>query len=119
MACAANTAPPVEIAPDSASGPSNQARISEISAKGDSVPACPPAPAATAISPSAPFSIALWAKRSLMMSCMVMPPHAWTASFRSSRAPREVMVIGTLYLAQLSMSCSSLALDLWTIWFTA
>ena len=34
MACAARTAPPVAIAPDSSRGPSNQARISWTSAKG-------------------------------------------------------------------------------------
>ena len=43
-------------------------------ANGDSVPAWPPAPAATAISPSAPFSIALWANVLLMTSCSTMPP---------------------------------------------
>ena len=62
--------------PARASGPSHQARISWTSAKGEVVPAWPPAPAATAISPSAPFSTAFRANRSLMMSCRVMPPPA-------------------------------------------
>jgi hypothetical protein len=59
MACAASTAPPVAMEPDSAIGPSNHWRISCISANGLFTPAWPPAPAATAIRPSAPFSIAL------------------------------------------------------------
>ena len=42
------------------------------------------APAATGISPSAPFSIALCAKRSLMTSCNTMPPQLCTASFSST-----------------------------------
>jgi hypothetical protein len=83
------------------------------------VPAWPPAPAATGISPSAPFSIALRAKRSLMTSWSVMPPQAWTAVFRSSRAPSDVMMIGTCHLAQVSTSASSRSFDLWTIWLTA
>eukprot|EP00966_Prymnesium_polylepis_P077295 1790384-Prymnesium_polylepis.2 len=53
---AASTARPVPIDPDSARGPSKNCRISSTSAKGERPPACPPAPAATAISPSAPFS---------------------------------------------------------------
>ncbi len=59
MAWAARTARPVAIAPERRSGPSNQARMSWTSAKGETDPAWPPAPAATAISPSAPFSTAL------------------------------------------------------------
>jgi hypothetical protein len=74
MACAASTAPPVAMAPDSASGPSNHWRISCTSANGLFTPAWPPAPAATAIRPSAPFSIALCAKKLLMMSCSTTPP---------------------------------------------
>ena len=92
---AARTARPVAIAPDSASGPSNQRRISSIRANGDQVPACPPAPAATAIRPSAPFSIALCAKATLMTSCSTTPPYEWTASLTSVRAPSDVMTIGT------------------------
>src|SRR6218665_280185 len=115
MACAASTAPPEAIAPESASGPSNHWRISWISANGLLVPAWPPAPAATAIRPSAPFSIALCANRLLMMSCSTMPPQPCTAWFTSSRAPRLVMTIGTRYLAQTCMSCSSRSLLLCTI----
>jgi hypothetical protein len=74
MACAASTAPPVAMAPDSATGPSNHWRISWISANGLFTPAWPPAPAATAIRPSAPFSIALRANLLLMMSCSTTPP---------------------------------------------
>ncbi len=40
------------------------------------MPAWPPAPAATAIRPSAPFSMALWANLLLMMSCSTTPPPA-------------------------------------------
>lgn len=45
-----------------------------ISANGEVVPAWPPAPAATAIRPSAPFSIAFLANLLLMTSCSTMPP---------------------------------------------
>ena len=86
------------MAPDSSSGPSNHSRISRIRAKGDCGPACPPAPAATAISPSAPLSMALCAKVLLMMSCSTMPPQECAASFTSTRAPSEVIQIGTLCL---------------------
>ena len=58
MASAASTERPLAMAPERASGPSKNARISCTSANGDRVPACPPAPAATAMSPSAPFSSA-------------------------------------------------------------
>ena len=44
------------------------------SANGLFTPAWPPAPAATAIRPSAPFSIAFRANVLLMMSCSTMPP---------------------------------------------
>ena len=62
------TAPPVAMEPERSSGPSYQARIVFTKAKGDSVPACPPAPHATAIRPSAPFSTAFLANLSLMTS---------------------------------------------------
>ena len=93
--------------------------MSWISAKGETGPACPPAPAATAMSPSAPFSIALCAKRSLMMSCSVIPPYPCTAALTSSRAPSDVMTIGAFHLTVSAMSSSSRAFDLWTIWLTA
>ena len=64
----------VAIAPESTSGPSHHARISWSNANGERPPACPPAPAATAISPSAPFSIALCACSIEMTSCSTMPP---------------------------------------------
>ncbi len=105
--------------PDRASGPSNHWRISWISANGDSWPAWPPAPDATAIRPSAPFSMALRAKRSLMMSCITVPPQPCTAWLSSSRAPREVITIGTLYFSHSSRSFSRRSLVLCTIWFTA
>jgi len=57
---------PVEIDPDKAIGPSNHSLISCISANGEVVPACPPAPDPTAIRPSAPFSIAFLAKKLLI-----------------------------------------------------
>ena len=104
MARAASTAPPVEMAPDSATGPSNQSRISCTRANGLFTPAWPPAPAATAIRPSAPFSIALRAKVLLMMSCSTMPPQPCTASLTSVRAPSDVMTTGTLYFAHSAMS---------------
>ena len=107
------------IAPDRISGPSNQSRISWISAKGDSRPAWPPAPVATAMIPSAPFSTALRAKRSLMMSCRVIPPQPWTPWFTSTSAPSEVMTIGTFHFWQVAMSSISRMFDLWTIWLTA
>ena len=96
IASAASTASPVAMLPDSASGPWNHWRISWISANGLLDPAWPPAPAATAIRPSAPLSIALWAWLLLMMSCSTTPPQACTASLMSTRAPRLVMMIGTL-----------------------
>ena len=55
-------------------GPSNHSRTSCTSAQGLFTPAWPPAPAATAIRPSAPFSTALRAKKLLMMSCSTTPP---------------------------------------------
>ena len=88
-------------------------------ANGDSRPACPPAPAATAIRPSAPLSIALRAKRSSMMSCIVIPPQPCTAWLSSSRAPSEVIVIGTCHFSQVARSASSRSFDLCTIWLTA
>ena len=48
----------------------------------------------------------------LMMSCSTTPPQPCTASLTSVRAPSEVMTIGTLYLAQTCMSCSSRSLRL-------
>jgi hypothetical protein len=81
--------------------------------------AWPPAPAATGIRPSAPFSIALCANTLLITSCSTTPPQACTAWLTSSRAPRLVMMIGTLYLAQSCMSCSSRSLLLCTIWLMA
>src|SRR3989344_3614805 len=59
MACSASTASPLAMEPLSATGPSNHWRISWMSANGLFTPAWPPAPAATAIRPSAPLSIAL------------------------------------------------------------
>ena len=119
MACAASTASPVAMEPLSASGPSNHSRISCTSAKGLLTPAWPPAPAATAIRPSAPLSTALWAKVLSMMSCRTMPPQPWTAWLISGRAPSEVMTMGTRYLAHTIMSCSSRSLVLCTIWLIA
>ena len=49
-------------------------RTSETSAKGLSVPACPPAPAHTRINPSTPASIALRAWRTLITSWKTRPP---------------------------------------------
>ena len=103
------------VAPESASGPSNHSRISCTSANGLLVPAWPPAPAATAISPSAPFSIAFLANVLLMMSCITMPPQLRTASLMTGRAPSEVITIGTLYFAHTCISCSRRSLVLCTI----
>ena len=119
MACAARIAPPEAMAPDSATGPSNHSRISCTMANGLLALAWPPAPAATGIRPSAPFSIALCANTLLMTSCSTTPPQPCTAWFTSSRAPSEVMTIGTLYLAHNCMSCSSRSLLLCTIWLMA
>ena len=54
-----------------------------------------------------------------MMSWSVIPPQPWTASLSSSRAPSEVMTIGTFHLAQVAMSCSKRSFERWTIWLTA
>ena len=59
--------------PDNKSGPLNHSLISCIKANGDKVPACPPAPAATATKPSAPLSIAFFAKKLLIISCKTIP----------------------------------------------
>ena len=56
LAKAESTPWPVDIEPVNAIGPSYHSLISCIKAKGDNVPACPPAPAATNISPSTPAS---------------------------------------------------------------
>ena len=69
--------------------------------------------------PSAPFSIALRAKRSSITSWSVIPPQEWTASLSSVRAPSEVMTIGTFHFAQIIMSCSNRSFDRCTIWLTA
>ena len=118
-ACAASTDEPVAIAPESASGPSNHERISCTSGKGDSVPAWPPAPVATAIRPSAPFSMAFLANLLLITSCSVIPPYECTAALTLSWAPSDVMINGTSCLTQTSRSCCSRVLDLCTIWLTA
>eukprot|EP00967_Tisochrysis_lutea_P145775 scaffold274111_cov36-Tisochrysis_lutea.AAC.3 len=118
-ACAARIARPVEMAPESATGPSNHSRISATSAKGESVPAWPPAPAATAIRPSAPFWMAFLAKRLLMTSCSTRPPYECTAALTSSLAPSDVITSGTSCLTHASRSCCSLSLERWTIWLTA
>lgn len=60
--------------PDAVIGPSNILRTSPTSANGDVVPAWPPAPAATRISPSTPASSAFCAWRRLITSCSTMPP---------------------------------------------
>jgi hypothetical protein len=54
--------------------PVEHPRTSPTSANGDVVPAWPPAPAATRISPSTPASSAFCAWRRLMTSCSTMPP---------------------------------------------
>ena len=119
MACAAKMPPPLAMEPDKASGPPNHWRISCTKAKGLLTPAWPPAPAATAIRPSAPLVMAFWAKALLMMSCNTTPPQLCTAWFRSSRAPKLVMTRGTLYLAHTCRSCSRRSLLLCTIWLMA
>ncbi len=63
--------------------------------------------------------MAFFANALLMTSCITMPPQECTASLMSVRAPSEVMTIGTLYLAQTCMSCSSRSLVLCTIWLIA
>src|SRR5215475_11242482 len=69
--------------------------------------------------PSAPFSTALCANFWLMTSWKTMPPQLCAAWFKSSRAPSEVISIGTLYFSQTARSASRRLLDLCTIWFTA
>jgi hypothetical protein len=65
---------PSEIAPDSRMVPLNHCFTSRTSANGDSVPACPPAPAQTRIRPSTPCSAALRACLTLMTSWNTTPP---------------------------------------------
>ena len=71
------------------------------------------------MSPSAPFSIALRANRLLITSCSTIPPYEWIASLTSSRAPREVMTIGTWCSTTVARSSASRSLDLCTMRFTA
>ena len=78
--------------PTARSGRRTIARVSATKANGEIAPAWPPAPAATRIRPSAPFSIALWANFWLITSWSTMPPQPCTAWLRSSRAPSEVMM---------------------------
>src|SRR5438270_8921653 len=68
---------------------------------------------------SAPLSIAFLAKRSSITSWSVIPPQPCTASLSSTRAPSEVMTIGTFHLAHTPMSCSNRSFERWTIWLTA
>jgi hypothetical protein len=63
--------------------------------------------------------MALRAKRSLITSCSVMPPHAWTVWFKSSRAPSELMMIGTSQRPHVATSSSQRGFDPCTIWLTA
>jgi hypothetical protein len=63
------------------------------------------------ISPSAPFSTALRANRSLITSWSVMPPQLCTASLQLFPRASDVMVIGTFHLAQVAISCSSRSFD--------
>src|SRR6266567_1831318 len=116
---AARIARPLAIAPDSAIGPSNHCRVSATKASGDITPAWPPAPADTRIRPSAPFSTALWANFWLITSWKTMQPQPWAAWLSSSRAPSEVIIIGTLCFSHSARSCSRRLLDLCTIWLTA
>mmetsp|Transcript_23996 Transcript_23996/g.80941 ORF Transcript_23996/g.80941 Transcript_23996/m.80941 type:complete len:218 (-) Transcript_23996:33-686(-) len=116
---AAATARPEPMAPLSASGPSNHSRISSMSANGERLPAWPPAPCATATRPSAPFATALRANALLMTSWKTKPPYECTASLMSSRAPRDVMTMGTRCFTISSMSSMTRLFDLCTIWFTA
>src|ERR1700744_2943404 len=48
-----------------------------------------------------------------------MPPQPCAAWFSSSRAPSEVMIIGTLCFSHSARSCSSRLLERCTIWLTA
>src|SRR5690606_39562704 len=72
------------------SGPSNHSRISCTSAKGESVPAWPPAPVATAIRPSAPLRIAELAWRLLMTSRS--EEHTYELQSRENRVCRPLHV---------------------------
>mmetsp|Transcript_15201 Transcript_15201/g.49503 ORF Transcript_15201/g.49503 Transcript_15201/m.49503 type:complete len:237 (+) Transcript_15201:442-1152(+) len=116
---AAATPAPVPTPPARQRGPSNQDLVSATRAKGETFPAWPPAPAATKIKPSAPLSTAFLAWVCVVTSWKTIPPYARTASLISRRAPRDVITTGTLCSAMTSISLSSLAFDLCTIWFTA
>src|SRR5882762_10117231 len=49
----------------------------------------------------------------------MMPPQPWTAWLRSSRAPSDEMIIGTLCFSHSARSCSSRLFERCTIWLTA
>jgi hypothetical protein len=100
-------------------GPSQIRRTSAVSAKGERVPAWPPAPAATRISPSTPASSAFSAWRRFVTSWKTTPPQSCTARTTASGARSEVMMTGTRWRAQTSRSCSRRSLEAWTIWLTA
>src|SRR6056297_1218590 len=119
MARAASTSPPFDMQPDRITVPSKNSRISFTRANGLRVPACPPAPAHTAMMPSTPCSAALRAWRRLMTSWKTRPPYPCTASTTSLGGRRLVMMIGTRYFTQVSISACRRSLLACTIWLTA
>src|ERR1700687_5835230 len=78
---------PVAMQPERIRSPSHHSRISAISAKGETLPVCPPAPAATAMMPSTPISEHLRACRSLMTSLKTRPTISVIAL--ENRGPRR------------------------------
>ena len=115
MAWADSTARPLAIAPLSATGPSNHSRISWTSANGVFAPGMAAGTGGERDQAVRTLLDRLSCEELLMMSCSTTPPQPCTAALTSSRAPSEVITIGTLYFAHSSMSCSSRLLLLWTI----
>ncbi len=100
-------------------GPSYIFLTSASKAKGLNVPAWPPAPEQTRISPSTPASSAFWAWRNVVTSWNTLPPQACTVDTMSFGARRLVMMRGTLCSAHTAMSSASRVLDWWIIWLIA
>mmetsp|Transcript_18385 Transcript_18385/g.57290 ORF Transcript_18385/g.57290 Transcript_18385/m.57290 type:complete len:505 (+) Transcript_18385:99-1613(+) len=119
IASAPSTELPSAIAPDSAIGPAKTARSSRTSANGESVPACPPAPAQTGMRPSTPYSIAFCACRSEITSCSTFPPYECTASMTSLETCSDVITMGTRCSTQMARSVRSRLFEAWQIWLTA
>ena len=94
---------PLAIVPDSAIGPSNH-RVPPRTGKAEIVPAATIRAGRHRIKPSAPFSTALCANFWLMTSKHRIP--TMRSPVQPSRAPSEVVIIGTLCFSH-RRTCSS------------